>query len=367
VSDSLPTASLPPGQGRPPDAADASPAWDGEALRLAEVAAPLALCDAHGRLLTVTASARELLIRVGVVGERLPASLWALLRAAGAGEAALWRPEGGALCLGATRYAVGEGHALLLMREVSDKQRELSQRMHQQRLEATGSLVTAIAHDIRGALASVIFNADVLATRGARMDATRQRPFLAEILDGAERLKEIVDGLLDFARLPSTVASATLPGAPPPAARQPVTDLEPLLQRCASLLRPKFRDGAAELTISHASPALRVLGNPLIIEQIVNSLLHNAVEAGAHLVCIHCEPAGDGRVRVRVHDDGPGIARELQPRIFEPFFTTRPSSTGLGLSTAREAARHIGGDLLLDTTEHGASLSLLLRADGGAP
>ncbi len=333
--------------------ADPSPAWDGQALRLAEVAAPLALCDSEGRLLTLTASARALLARVEVGEDMLPATLWQTLCAAATGEAALWRPEGAALCLGCTRYDVGAGHHLLLMREVSDKQRELSQRMHQQRLEATGSLVTAIAHDIRGALASVIFNADVLATRGAAMDPAAMRPFLSEILGGAERLKEIVDGLLDFARLR--------------AHPQPLTALEPVLQRAATTLRPKFRECSADLSITHAAPALRGSGNPLIIEQILGSLLQNAIEAGARHVCVHLEPTTDGRVRVRVHDDGPGVAPELHDRIFEPFFTSHGAHPGLGLSTGREAARHVGGELVLDPSEHGASFSLYLRGGGGPP
>ena len=333
--------------------ADPSPAWDGQALRLAEVAAPLALCDSHGRLLTLTTSARALLVRVDVAGDVLPATLWQTLCAAATGEAALWRPEDGALCLGCTRYDVGAGHHLILMREVSDKQRELSQRMHQQRLEATGSLVTAIAHDIRGALASVIFNADVLATRGGAMDPAAVRPFLDEILGGAERLKEIVDGLLDFARLRSQP--------------QPLTALEPVLQRSAAALRPKFRDCAADLSITHAAPALRAAGNPLIIEQILSSLLQNAIDAGARLVCVHCEPTSDGRVRIRVHDDGPGVPAELHGRIFEPFFTTHGTHPGLGLSTGREAARHIGGELAIDASEYGASFSLYLRGGGGPP
>jgi signal transduction histidine kinase len=334
-----------------PSPADPSPAWDGQALRRAEVAAPLALCDSHGRLLTLTTSARALLARVDVTGDALPASLWQILCAAATGEAALWRPEDGALCLGCTRYDVGERHHLLLMREVSDKQRELSQRMHQQRLEATRSLVTAITHDIRGALASVIFNADVLATRGGAMDPATVRPFLAEILGGAERLKQIVDGLLDFARLR--------------AQPQPFTPLEPVLQRVSAALRSKFRDRDAELSITHAAPALRASGNPLIIEQVLGGLLQNAIEAGARHVCVHCEPTPDGRVRVRVHDDGPGVPAELHGRIFEPFFTTHGAHPGLGLSTGREAARHIGGDLSIDASEHGASFSLYLR--GGGP
>ncbi len=320
-------------------------------LQLDQVAAPLALCDTAGRLLAWTEAARELLARCGADANSLPEALWRELAAAPCGEAVTWRPEG-TICLGCTRYAVGSTQMLVLMREVSGKQRELSQRMQQQRLEATGSLVAAIAHDIRGALATVIFNADVLATRGVEMDRATLGTFLTEIMGGAERLKEIVDGLLDFARLRVQV--------------QPAIALDPVLQRCAALLRPKFRDRGAELTITHAEPDPRVRGNPLIIEQIVQSLLQNALEAGALHICVHSEPNDGGRVRLRVHDDGPGVAADLHERIFEPFFTTRSTSTGLGLATSREAARHIGGDLLIDPAEYGASLSLFLPGGGAS-
>jgi signal transduction histidine kinase len=321
-------------------------------LQLDQVAAPLALCDTGGRQLACTDAARDLLARCGADASGLPDGLWRALAAVPCGEAVTWRPEGTSICLGCTRYAVGTTQMLVLMREVSGKQRELSQRMQQQRLEATGSLVAAIAHDIRGALATVIFNADVLATRGVEMDRETLGTFLGEIMGGAERLKEIVDGLLDFARLRVQV--------------QPAIALDPVLQRCAALLRPKFRDRGAELTITHAEPEPRVRGNPLIIEQIVQSLLQNALEAGAHHICVHSEPQDDGRVRLRVHDDGPGVVADLHERIFEPFFTTKSTSTGLGLATSREAARHVGGDLLIDPAEYGASLSLFLPGGGAS-
>lgn len=322
---------------------------DERSLCLDDVGAPLAVCDDAGGLIACTPAARELLVRCNADPSRLPETLWRELIAVPWGEAITWHPAG-ELRLGCTRYAVGERRSLVMMREISGKQRELSKRMHQQRLEATGSLVAAIAHDIRGALASVIFNADVLATRGADMDTTTQEAFLGEILGGAQRLKEIVDGLLDFARLRDQA--------------QPAIVLGPVLQRCVSLLRPKFRDRAAELTVTHAEPDASVHGNALIIEQIIQNLLQNALEAGAHHICIHSEQAPDDRVRVRVHDDGPGVAAEDLERIFEPFFTTRSEGSGLGLATSREAARHIGGDLVIDPVEYGTSFSLFLRSGG---
>ena len=326
---------------------DASP--HGAALDLERVAAPLALCDGDGRLVARTPAARALLAACGAEEARIPEALWRELTAVPCGEAVTWRPEG-TLCLGCTRYAVGTTQMLVLMREVSGKQRVLSQQMHQTRLDATGSLIAAVAHDLRGGLSTVIFNADVLATRGVDMDEATLRTVLGEIMGGAERLKVIIDGLLDFAHLHDQV--------------QPPFAVDPILQRCMAVLRSKLRDRAAELTLTHAEPGTEVRGNPLIIEQIVQNLLRNALDAGAQHICIHSEPSPGGRLRLRVHDDGPGVPPELHERIFEPFFTTKRDSSGLGLAISREAAHQIGGDLRIDSTDHGASFSLFLRAGG---
>jgi len=335
--------------------------WPGDTLRLCDVPALLVLCDERGHVLAASPPAEALLRRIAELPPSassdpettprplLPAGLWPALAAVDSGDAIQWRPADGTLCLGCTRYRLGDGRVLILMREVSDKQRALSQRVHEQRLEATGSLVAAIAHDIRGALSSVLFNADVLVNRGSQLDPAALRPFLLEILGGAERLKQIVDGLLHFARLGPQVA--------------PDTPIEHVLTRALAVVRPRLRDRSVVLTVDPVPSGLYVHGNPLHIEQILVNLLHNAVESrpGALAVRITCSRRGDGNVLVRVCDDGPGVAADVQRRIFEPFFTTKPFSTGLGLSTGREAARQLGGDLVLEPSERGACFGLVLR------
>lgn len=339
-----------PAPGEPTTGQDPWP----DTLRLCDVPAPLALCDDRGHVLAASPPAEELLRRSAADERTLPDGLWAALTAVDPGDAIQWRPADGALCLGCTRYRLGDGRVLILMREVSDKQRALALRVHEQRLEATGSLVAAIAHDIRGALSSVLFNADVLVHRGAKMDPGALRPFLLEILGGAERLKQIVDGLLHFARLGPQVA--------------PDTAVDHVLTRALAVVRPRLRDRAVGITVDPAPPGLFVQGNPLHIEQILVNLLHNAIESRPDPIHVRvdCHRRPDGKVVVRVCDDGPGVAPEVQPRIFEPFFTTKPLSTGLGLSTGREAARQLGGDLVLEPSERGACFGLVLRAIEGA-
>jgi predicted PhzF superfamily epimerase YddE/YHI9 len=72
------------------------------------------------------------------------------------------------------------------------------------------------------------------------------------------------------------------------------------------------------------------------------------------------------RVRVRVADQGPGIARALGPRVFEPFvqggqaLTDKSPGVGLGLSIARGLLRNAGGDLVLLPSERGALFEIHL-------
>jgi signal transduction histidine kinase len=67
-------------------------------------------------------------------------------------------------------------------------------------------------------------------------------------------------------------------------------------------------------------------------------------------------------VRITVTDDGPGVPEGVRESIFHPFFTTHPEGSGLGLTTAREAAREMGGDLILEPSARGARFVALLQA-----
>jgi signal transduction histidine kinase len=84
-----------------------------------------------------------------------------------------------------------------------------------------------------------------------------------------------------------------------------------------------------------------------------------------------CQPGGSvaihtdagKKVRIRVTDDGCGIAADHQRRIFEPFVSMRRGGTGLGLFLSLNFVRRWGGDITVESTPgRGSTFELVLPA-----
>jgi two-component system, OmpR family, sensor histidine kinase KdpD len=92
-----------------------------------------------------------------------------------------------------------------------------------------------------------------------------------------------------------------------------------------------------------------------LMEQALCNLLLNAAEHGRNIKM--SAVIEDGALRLRVHDDGPGIAPGEETKVFEKFHrgpNARPGGTGLGLSIVQGIARAHGGD----ATAKGATFTI---------
>jgi signal transduction histidine kinase len=81
---------------------------------------------------------------------------------------------------------------------------------------------------------------------------------------------------------------------------------------------------------------------------------------------VECGTTPDGRVRVRIRDNGAGISPANLGRIFEPFFTTRPvgGGRGLGLPVAQGIITAHSGTLDVQSTEgRGTTMTVVLPPD----
>jgi len=325
------------------------------------------LCLRSGEIASATAESVELMRRAGITLQprgAMPEELWELLERVEPGESVEWRPpSGGESVLGCTRYHCAEGY-LVLMKDVSHKHAELSRRLHRQRLEATGRLVASVAHELRNAVASIMYNAEVLEMTGGDMPAEDIAATHADMIDACRQVRSSVDSLLGYARIGPNVFA-------------PVS-IRDIMNRAQGFLRSLYRDGARSLSVSIPPAANWVQGNTLTIEQIFVNLLINAAEAVGERAKLsvrveadlalppRAEPGAAPQVRVRVRDNGPGVPERFRESIFQPFFSTREQGTGLGLTIAVEAAQSLGGTVILEDEAPGACFAVFLPK-GEAP
>jgi signal transduction histidine kinase len=151
-------------------------------------------------------------------------------------------------------------------------------------------------------------------------------------------------------------------GRPP---RREAVDLGALVDRVATYFRARVPTLAQRVTVSSSHQGdLVIQGDAVLLEWALESLAKNAIDALAGRdgkVEISAEPLPEGRVRVRVSDDGPGVPREIRHQIFDPGFSTKEKGWGIGLSLARRIVRDShGGELVLVPTDRGATFDMVL-------
>jgi signal transduction histidine kinase len=150
-----------------------------------------------------------------------------------------------------------------------------------------------------------------------------------------------------------------------PSRAQPVEAGE-LVERVAAYFRARVPSLAHTVTITTqlADGPLQVEGDAVLLEWAVEALTKNAIDAlagrGGH-VTLSAEPVPEGGVRLRVADDGPGVARELRKDVFRPGFSTKARGWGIGLSLARRIVEdNHGGRLVLVPADRGATFDIIL-------
>lgn len=242
---------------------------------------------------------------------------------------------------------------LVLGEDVTSREETRERLLQSERLAAIGRLAAQITHEIRNPLSSVGLNIELLEDDVAFLPPERRNE-AKSILDAVgkevERLTQITEGYLRFARLP--------------APRRVAGDVGDLL---ADLVAFSQGDAAKagvmlELQVEPGLPA--VPHDPSRLRQAVLNLLRNGLEAagqgGTVRIVARATPKG---ARITVEDTGPGIPDDVKARLFEPFFTTKVQGTGLGLMLAREIVLEHKGELTVaDSPLGGAAFAIDLPA-----
>ncbi|MDP8242714.1 MAG: cache domain-containing protein [Candidatus Hinthialibacter antarcticus] len=225
----------------------------------------------------------------------------------------------------------------LMADAVAQREAMIKQHAHQQisqseKLASIGRLAAGVAHEINNPLTGVLTFAHLL--REKPNLTGQDKDDLNVIVNETTRVREIVRGLLDFAR-------------ESPSKKEPL-QVNDVIMRAIKLVgaNKEFRNITIQTALDAQLPL--TYGDPNQLLQVVLNLCLNACEAmpsGGQLT-INSEQIDD-RVIVTIQDTGCGIIPDNLEKIFDPFFTTKPvgKGTGLGLSVSYGILKAHGGML----------------------
>jgi nitrogen-specific signal transduction histidine kinase/ActR/RegA family two-component response regulator len=211
--------------------------------------------------------------------------------------------------------------------------RALEERVtHLEKMESIGRLAGGIAHDFNNLLTAILGYTELLLSN--RPDDDPDRSALEEIQKAGQRAASLTHQLLAFSR-----KQVLLPQ---------VVDLNQTVLGLQTMLTRLIREDIRLMCDVADKPAL-VRIDPTQIEQAILNLVLNARDAlpagGWIRIDVAClrpadverppdMAAADAYVRLRVSDNGVGIAPGARPHVFEPFFTTKDQGKGTGLGLA---------------------------------
>jgi signal transduction histidine kinase len=233
--------------------------------------------------------------------------------------------------------------------------------------ERRGAFVSAVTHELRTPLTTFQLYTDLLAEGGVE-DPDKRRSYVDTLRGEAGRLSHLVENVLAYAQLERSAARR----------QSERISLAALLERARDRLEHRASGAGMALVIEDDAPAAprEVEIDVSAVEQILFNLVDNACKyarrqeesENTNRGEIHLSVGEDARGRpfLRVADNGPGIRREEARRLFRPFEKSADQAAhsapgvGLGLALCRRLARALGGDLVLEKTDRGASFLLIL-------
>lgn len=197
--------------------------------------------------------------------------------------------------------------------------------------------VANASHELRTPLATIIGFIETLGEGGGAEDAAIRQRFLGIMMGEAKRMQQLVDDLISLSRIEADRFSTP----------QTPLALGPVVEEVVGVIRSGLRDDAdrIELTIARV-PDVRA--DRVQIAQLLHNLIGNSVKYGKTGTPIRVLlDSMQGKVRLRVADEGEGIPAEHLPRLTERFYRVDAGrsrsigGTGLGLAIVKHIAeRH---------------------------
>jgi two-component system sensor kinase FixL len=233
--------------------------------------------------------------------------------------------------------------------------------LHVARVSEIGQMATTLAHELNQPLAAA---ANYINGSRRMLDGADAAARLAAVREAlAAAAQQTIHAGQIIRRMRSFVARGDTD--------KRIENLAEVVRGAAELASLPARQRQAEIRLDLDPRARCVLADRIQLQQVLVSLMHNAIEAmeGSDLrrLTVTTRPAEAGMVEIAVADTGPGIPAEIAPDLFKSFVTTKPDGMGVGLSVCRTIVEAHGGRIwVAPNPEGGATFRFILPAAAAA-
>jgi signal transduction histidine kinase len=246
---------------------------------------------------------------------------------------------------------------------VSEQRRTEQQlRLHQDalyraaRLRTMGEFAGLVAHEINQPL-TAIANYCRLAKHAAGQSPPKGEEAVSantEAIAQVDRASAVIRQIREYIRFGKTERS--------------LVSVAPMLEEAVAISRAEMDRHHINIALSAAPDLPAVSADRLQIEQVVNNLVRNAMEALVSAgrsdgrIVIEAKRESAQTISVAVRDNGPGLDPDLIGQPITAFATTKLDGLGLGLSLSRSIVEAHGGNLTIDSDQHGTTATFTLQA-----
>ncbi|WHY00050.1 ATP-binding protein [Neobacillus sp. DY30] len=239
----------------------------------------------------------------------------------------------------------GEKDAILSIgRDITERKEQTEQLLQKsEKLALLGQMAAGIAHEIRNPLTSIKGFIQLFKT------ATHKEEYYDIVLSELDRINDIVGEFLLLAK--------------PTAAVFTEKDVKLLIKDVVTLINTQSILNNVQIFVEFECDLPMISCEENQLKQVFLNLLKNAIEAmpSGGNIDVRVKVKEEGKISIKIIDQGIGIPKDRIPTLGEPFYTTKEKGTGLGLMTCYKIIESHNGQLIIDSTvNEGTTIEVIL-------